>query len=684
MTSLLEVGLANAVLATGLALVVWLATRVWRHPVFVHTLWIVVLVKLITPPLVSVPWGIVERSMPSQEPSTSRADSAAMSKELTRPEESAPIVFAEPDDIFLVTATETDAVPTRAEEYRPPAAEFPLTWTTAAISIWLAGTVIYMFVSAARLVQFHRALAHVAAAPDELQQIAGDLARRFGITNRYRLRVTDGHLAPLVWPIGRPTIVMPRRLVAELSTDELATLLAHEFAHLSRRDHWVRWLELAVTAIYWWHPVVWWAKAAIGRAEEKVCDAWVVAQFAGASAPYASALFKAVQFASARRQAAPVMASALGGRDLKERIEHIMNATWKPRLLLPVRLCIVSVAILVLPLSLQATDGGKEAPAPMDQSSDSLEDATDAAGEIPAGETLAETETNSDATAPAAADSSERDFATTENQENQLIISSPDANTLDRAEELLSRGLQPRRVPVPAHPYHIAPGDVLAVSVIARGVISPPVISGDFVVEPSGSIALGPMYGRANVAGLPLEEAEKAIITHLQKQLRDPKVQITIGGWRNAGNLNHYVERARQEPKVRASTPATSYRRTSYPEINVSTPAPAVGESIGVLKKIVDRAQQDYNRLLELSRQNVVGAAEVARAKSEYEISVERLKQGERALRYYRAQVAVAEADYAAFEEARMRAPDAVSNADLRRAKLAVELARAKLEELSE
>ena len=56
MTSLLEVALINAVMATGLAMVVWLVTRVWRHPVFVHTLWIVVLLKLITPPLVRVPW----------------------------------------------------------------------------------------------------------------------------------------------------------------------------------------------------------------------------------------------------------------------------------------------------------------------------------------------------------------------------------------------------------------------------------------------------------------------------------------------------------------------------------------------------------------------------------------------------------------------------------------------------
>ena len=56
MTSLFEIGLTNAALAGLLAIVVWLVTRVWRHPAFVHALWVIVLVKLITPPIVTVPW----------------------------------------------------------------------------------------------------------------------------------------------------------------------------------------------------------------------------------------------------------------------------------------------------------------------------------------------------------------------------------------------------------------------------------------------------------------------------------------------------------------------------------------------------------------------------------------------------------------------------------------------------
>ena len=154
-----------------------------------------------------------------------------------------------------------------------------------------------------------------------------------------------------------------------------------------------------------------------------------------------------------------------------------------------------------------------------------------------------------------------------------------------------------------------------------------------------------------------------------------------------ADNALLQAARNLSDSKRRLIEMRTSIERASTSvrnDLNVSIPAPAVSESIGVLKKIVQRAEQDYKRAKELAESNAVSATEVARAQSEYEISVERLKQGERGLRFYRAQLDVSEADYRQLLEANKRARGAVTDADLRRAKLAVEMARAKLEELAE
>src|SRR3954469_18428879 len=58
MAPLFELGVTNAALARVLALIVWCVTRFIRQPALAHVLWVLVLVKLVTPAVVSIPWAI--------------------------------------------------------------------------------------------------------------------------------------------------------------------------------------------------------------------------------------------------------------------------------------------------------------------------------------------------------------------------------------------------------------------------------------------------------------------------------------------------------------------------------------------------------------------------------------------------------------------------------------------------
>ncbi|VTR99928.1 sigma-70 family rna polymerase sigma factor : RNA polymerase sigma factor, sigma-70 family OS=Singulisphaera acidiphila (strain ATCC BAA-1392 / DSM 18658 / VKM B-2454 / MOB10) GN=Sinac_2507 PE=4 SV=1: Sigma70_r2: Sigma70_r4_2: Poly_export [Gemmata massiliana] len=71
----------------------------------------------------------------------------------------------------------------------------------------------------------------------------------------------------------------------------------------------------------------------------------------------------------------------------------------------------------------------------------------------------------------------------------------------------------------------IKPGDRLTIRV-RNGVPDEP-IDGQFEVEASGKVPLGPIYGRIKVSGLTLEEAEDVILKYLQKDLRQPLVSVT-------------------------------------------------------------------------------------------------------------------------------------------------------------
>jgi hypothetical protein len=79
--------------------------------------------------------------------------------------------------------------------------------------------------------------------------------------------------------------------------------------------------------------------------------------------------------------------------------------------------------------------------------------------------------------------------------------------------------------------HRIQPLDVLRIR--ALGTIEDQRIDGNFLVEPDGQVALGPSYGRAQVKGLTLEAAEKAIREKLKEVLAEPYVQVTLAGWKN-------------------------------------------------------------------------------------------------------------------------------------------------------
>ena len=83
-----------------------------------------------------------------------------------------------------------------------------------------------------------------------------------------------------------------------------------------------------------------------------------------------------------------------------------------------------------------------------------------------------------------------------------------------------------REAVLPKAPYTVAPGDFLFISVL--GTILDQPIHGLFQVEPTGTVPLGPAYGRAQVQGLTLEGAEEAIAKKLREVLAKPDVQVTL------------------------------------------------------------------------------------------------------------------------------------------------------------
>ncbi len=79
---------------------------------------------------------------------------------------------------------------------------------------------------------------------------------------------------------------------------------------------------------------------------------------------------------------------------------------------------------------------------------------------------------------------------------------------------------------VPLPPYRIETYDVLSINVLGTLLDQP--IQNYYVVEGEGTVDLGPAYGKVRVAGMTLDEANRAITTHLEAVLKRPEVSLQL------------------------------------------------------------------------------------------------------------------------------------------------------------
>ena len=367
MDDLLNLGLSNAVAAALLALVAVAAGAVCRRPALVHGLWLLVLLKLVTPPLVRVPiaWPAASESV-SLDASFPAVESLS-APPADRDQPPGPLPGAEEATrVFVILDEEFDepAISAEAAQVAPATAAEPSWWPRLLPALWPAGSLCWFALALVRLARFGRLLRFARPAPAALQERARRLARRLGLSHCPRIELLPGRIAPMLWAVGGPPrLFVPADLAGAIDDAQMDTLLVHELAHLRRRDHWVRVLEFFVMGLYWWHPVVWYARRALREAEEQCCDAWVVSTLPGAGRTYASALMDTLDFLSSAQPAVPLLASGLGQvADLKRRLTMILRGTTPRALSWPGCLAVLAVGAFFLPLlpAVQAQAPSKE------------------------------------------------------------------------------------------------------------------------------------------------------------------------------------------------------------------------------------------------------------------------------------------------------------------------------------
>lgn len=334
---LLQATLSNLLIASGMALIAWQVQNRVPSSSLSNLLWALVLVKLITPPVVSLP----VLQVPSLTNNNRQADryKAALS------------ATAE-----VIAAMDLDSADTLVNaEHSASIAALPwsTTFAPAMLLVWVLGSITLLLISAYRVLRFHLLLrANSKEAAPQLTSLADQVSRRIRLKSRPSLLITSANIAPFVWwRQGRAAIVVSKVTTQQLSQPDLENVFAHEMAHIKRRDHWMRWLEWACLIALWWNPLMWLARRQLRLSEEMACDELVISSSQTCMQNYANSLLNMAELLAASTTRPPVVASAINsGGQLEKRLKAMMNQSWKVPATL--KLAILGLAFFLFPMGL--------------------------------------------------------------------------------------------------------------------------------------------------------------------------------------------------------------------------------------------------------------------------------------------------------------------------------------------
>ncbi|MDJ0976318.1 MAG: M56 family metallopeptidase, partial [Planctomycetota bacterium] len=254
------------------------------------------------PPVAAVPEILDSTPMPLPPtpyvPTEPRADTPA------------PIVSSAP-----ITTTTVATAP--SSEGLPPATWLFMGWALAASAFVLRGLGSSLWIR--RRLARRRPLAEPV-----LHATLGRLATRAGLRRAPPLTVSEHLTSPIAWGVWKPEICVPRRALDALAPAQQEAMLAHELAHVVRRDALWLAIERWVLRLLFVQPLLFVARREIREQTELACDELAVA-ITRAPMALAECLTEVAGWIvpSARPTAAPAMATTPSL--LARRVEHLLE-----------------------------------------------------------------------------------------------------------------------------------------------------------------------------------------------------------------------------------------------------------------------------------------------------------------------------------------------------------------------
>jgi beta-lactamase regulating signal transducer with metallopeptidase domain len=287
-----------------------------------YLLWLVVLFKCVTPPVVTFSLPVLPGETTLQMPSAVRSETMEYG-----PVEPAAVRTEAVENTEVPVPEQTQTNVATVEHLAVAQTERPgLSKAMLWVILWAAGAACYLLWALGRAMLLQRRLKRSRRPlPAELmiEQIE-TLALLWDYPGGFKVWLMDGIGQPFVWGLWRGAIYLPTRFQS-IQTDRQKAIVIHEMAHVVRLDAFVNLLQILIQGVFWFHPLVWLANRIIRQEREKCCDEIAVARLGTAPREYGSAIVDTLLQEVQTSFAIPTLAVAGPVKNIEDRIKTIMQ-----------------------------------------------------------------------------------------------------------------------------------------------------------------------------------------------------------------------------------------------------------------------------------------------------------------------------------------------------------------------
>ena len=335
-----------------LLLIIDILIRKRVRATFRYWIWMLVFIKLILPPALSLPTGIgnwfgeyfvvksndldlqinnvtQEQTLPDEPDESAIYGNPIFSPQQIQQMQSyrRPVMSQAPIIPEISASSQAPEFPESITPVKPAVSKaIYLSWQGGVFLIWLVGVLVLSVLLIQRMFLVKSLIAQSEPAKNRLLETLEESSKQLGIRRNIQMKLSYNASSPAVCGLFKPVILIPTNLLGKISHEKFKAILIHELSHIRRKDLLINCAQTILQIVYFYNPLVWLANAIVRRIREQAVDEMVLVALGAEAKSYSNTLIDVAEMAFSQ----PTLSLRLVGvveskKALSERIKHILS-----------------------------------------------------------------------------------------------------------------------------------------------------------------------------------------------------------------------------------------------------------------------------------------------------------------------------------------------------------------------